>query len=97
MLVYSHEIIKKLEINLPIVTKHSDKKLVLKDYTLDSGHFIGLSEAISQTNQPEISQMLFDNCGIDDYELSILFEGLMKLERLEIFAYMRNEFKSKSL
>ena len=55
MLIYVNEIIRSLEINLPVVTKYLNNKLVLRDYTLDSGHFAGLSEAIRQTKLPAVS------------------------------------------
>ena len=38
------------EIPLPLVNKIYKNKLVLQDYTLDSGHLLGLTNSLKQEN-----------------------------------------------
>ena len=76
MLIY-HRIIKESgEICLPLISKVIDGKLVLQGYTLDSGHFEALSTSIKETQQPVITDVYLDNCGVDDHELALLLDGL---------------------
>lgn len=82
---------------LPLINKVINKRLILVDYTLDSGHLHGLTHAIFKTLNPVIEEILFDNCGIDDGELAILLTGLMELDLFEIFAYKNNHFMSGGL
>jgi hypothetical protein len=79
-------------VSLPLLSKVIDKKLVLKDYTLDSGHLRGLAEAIAKAAIP-LDSVFFDNCGIDDEELAILLQGFMVLDHFETFVYKNNIFK----
>ena len=88
---------KHEETNLPIVNKMVRNKLVLKDYTLDKGHISSLSETIVRTGKPSIEQVYLNNCGIDDEEASILFEGFLGLENFNRLCYLNNEFKYNAL
>ena len=72
---------------MPLVNKDFSNKLVLQGYTLDSGHFFGLTEALKNGKKSNIEQVLLENCGIDDNELSILLTGFMALKRFESFIY----------
>ena len=76
MLVYHKEMKGWQEVALPLVNKVIDGKLVLQDYTLDSGHCEALATSIRDTQKPQIDSVYLDNCGIDDYELSLLLLGL---------------------
>jgi len=70
--IYNQFVTSSLEITLPLIAKIFDKKLVLQDYTLDTGHLMALNEAIRKSEVVEIQQVAFDNCGIDDQELGVL-------------------------
>ena len=72
MLHYHAQLLKARELPLPLINKVIDEKLILRGYTLDSGHLTGLSESIKHTSRPVIKALLLDNCGIDDTELGIL-------------------------
>ena len=67
------------------------------DYTLDSGHLQGLTDSIERTGKPHINEILFDNCGIDDQELSLLLNGFTNLKTFDIFAYKNNVFLQRGL
>lgn len=97
MQVYHSNLNTSTEICLPLVNKVINKKLILQDYTLDSGHMLGLAKSISQTKKPEIEAILFDNCGIDDKELAILLEGLTVAEHFEKFVYKNNVFMHRGV
>ncbi len=64
---------------MPLLRKIKDGRLVLEDYTLDSGHLSGLAAAIGQAEM-SVNSVLFDNCGIDDEELSLLLTGLLAVD-----------------
>ena len=49
MLVYHTVLSNTRELTLPLISKVKNKKLILRDYTLDSGHMLGLAKAIKQT------------------------------------------------
>ena len=68
---YLQAVDKDKQVSLPIIRKIKDGKLILKDYTLDTGHLNGLAAAVSQTAM-KLDSVLFDNCGIDDQELAVL-------------------------
>ena len=59
-----------------MINKVIEGKLILTDYTLDSGHFRSLATSIHQTRKPRIDTVYLDNCGVDDEELSLLLAGL---------------------
>lgn len=69
---------------------------MLQDYTLDSGHLSGLAAAIGKTEM-KVDSVLFDNCGIDDEELSLLLTGLLSVDQIRIFAYKNNVFKEQGM
>ena len=64
-LIYMHEVEEEKQVVLPIIRKIKDGMLILKDYTLDSGHLIGLAKALS-TADIKCHSFMFNNCGIDD-------------------------------
>lgn len=97
MLVYHTVLSNSREVTLPLVSKVKKGKLILQNYTLDSGHMLGLACAIKQTKQPVIESILFDNCGIDDNELSILLEGCLEMQSLNHFVYKNNILMNQGL
>lgn len=90
-LLYQKVVEEAKEVVLPLIGKISDKKLILKDYTLDSGHLRGLAKVMQMRVLP-IKAVLFDNCGVDDTELAILLEGITALDGIESFVYKNNVF-----
>ncbi len=46
-IIYMHEVEEEKQVVLPILRKIKDGMLILKDYTLDSGHLAGLAKALS--------------------------------------------------
>ena len=40
---------------------------------------------------------MLDNCGIDDYELSLLLDGFERLKSLKVFVYKDNQFLDQGL
>ena len=97
MLVYHKQMREWQEVALPLVNKVIDGKLVLQGYTLDSGHVESLATSIRDTQKPAIESVYLDNCGIDDYELSLLFLGLQKMQGFKRFVYKNNVFLDDSL
>ena len=96
-MVYHTKMLNVNEVALPLVNKVIKGKLVLQDYTLDSGHCRALASSIKQTAKPQIDALLLENCGIDDYELSLLLEGLLVMDNFEKFVYKNNVFLDNSL
>jgi hypothetical protein len=47
--------------------------------------------------KPKIDEILLENCGIDDYELSLLLEGLLVMDNFETFVYKSNVFLDDGL
>lgn len=94
--LYQEVVSECKEVSLPLLSKVIDCKLVLKDYTLDSGHLRGLASAI-QNASLAIDSVYFDNCGIDDEELAILLEGFLILDKFETFVYKNNIFREQGL
>ena len=90
-LLYHKVVDEAKEVILPLLNKIVDNKLILKDYTLDSGHLNGLASCL-KNKTITIDAVLFDNCGIDDEELAILLEGLLALDGIEHFVYKNNVF-----
>ena len=56
---------------LPILSHIINNTLTLANYTLSSGHCKGLNTAAKYL-QTNINRVRFDNCGIDDLEMSNL-------------------------
>ena len=54
MLVYQAQVGQTLESNLPLPNKVIGNKLVLHDYTLDSGQLNAFSAAIRITRKPAV-------------------------------------------
>lgn len=95
-LMYHKVVDNAHEIILPLLDKIVDNQLILKDYTLDSGHLNGLA-AVLKNKTVTIDAVLFDNCGIDDEELAILLEGFMALPGIKSFTYKNNVFQHLGL
>ena len=85
------------EVALPLVNKVVDGKLVLSGYTLDSGHCEALATSIRDTQKPAIDSVYLDNCGVDDYELSLLLKGLEQMPGFQKLVYKNNVFMDNSL
>ena len=88
---------RHIETNLPLVIKFIGNKLVLKNYTLSIGHLESLGISIAKTGKPAIEQVFLDNCGIEDDEAAVLFDGFMGLEKFTRLCYLNNEFKYSAL
>ena len=79
------------------MNKVVDGKLVLSGYTLDSGHCEALATSIRDTQKPAIDSVYLDNCGVDDYELSLLLKGLEQMPGFQKLVYKNNVFMDNSL
>ena len=75
---------------LPLINKIRNRKLILKDYTLNSGHCLALAEVWTTLGKPELDVCFFDNCGIDDEEFASLLEGFYALNDLKLLYYKEN-------
>ena len=49
LFLYQKVVEEAQEVTLPLISKVIDHKLVLKDYTLDSGHMRGLAKAVQES------------------------------------------------
>ena len=58
---------------------------------------MGLAESIKKTQRPPISGVYLDNCGVDDFELSLLLDGLNFMPDFKKFVYKNNVFLHNSL
>ena len=97
MLVYLEQIQQTNELSLPLINKIIDGKLVLSGYTLDKGHFKSLAASLIETHQIQIDSVYLDNCGVDDFELSLLMPGLSRMKGFRRFVYKNNVFLDQSL
>ena len=88
--VYQKRIMAEQDSLLPILNKVVDKKLILKDYTLNKGHCLALAEVWNKLGQPEVEIIYLDNCGVDDEEFSSLLEGFYKQKFLRLLYYKEN-------
>ena len=95
-LIYHKIVNQAREVVLPIIPKILNGKLILKDYTLDSGNLRGLAKVLS-AHSKIVTDVLFDNCGIDDQELSLLLQGFTTMYRIVSFTYKNNVFLEQGL
>ena len=82
---------------LPLINKIYNKKLILQDYTLDSSHLAGLRDSINNQTTTILEEVMLDNCGIDDAELSLLLKGLMNMQHFRTFVYKNNSLMERGL
>lgn len=62
---------------LPLINKIQNRRLILKDYTLNIGHCLALSEVWQKLGHPEVDVVHLDNCGVDDEQFSHLLKGFV--------------------
>ena len=86
-----------LDLALPILDKIFKKTLMLREYTLSEGHCRGLARACQYFDHKFVNRVLFDNCGINDYEFSQILDGLSKLKDFKSIIYKLNTFGELSL
>ena len=75
---------------LPLINKIFNKKLILQDYTLDTSHLAGLTDSLKNNVNTILEEVMLDNCGVDDEELSLLLKGLLNMEHVKTFVYKSN-------
>lgn len=95
--VYQKRIMAEKDSLLPILNKVVNKKLILKDYTLNSGHCLALAEVWNKIGEPEVEIIYLDNCGVDDEEFSSLLEGFYKQKCLRLLYYKENVLGENSM
>ena len=81
---------------LPILSHIINNTLTLANYTLSSGHCKGLNTAAKYL-QTNINRVRFDNCGIDDLEMSNLLQAFFKFKDFKSIIYRQNELSELSL
>lgn len=79
MFVYQKKLNEEKGSLLPLINKIKNKMLILKDYTLDSGHCLALAEVWQQLGVPQVDVVYLDNCGVDDEEFASLLKGFRSL------------------
>jgi len=83
MFVYQKKVQEEKDVLLPLINKIKNNTLVLKDYTLNSGHCLALAEVWKQLGAPEVKVVYLDNCGVDDEEFASLLDGFYALPGLQ--------------
>lgn len=81
---------------MPLLQKIAYDTLILYDYTLDKGQCAALAKACEFIDS-QIKGVLFDNCGIDDEEFSLILGGLNDLYHFKNIIYRNNEFGVESV
>ena len=94
---YSSKCIAERDLVLPILDKIRGKTLFLQSYTLSKGHCLALAQACKHFNDQIVNRVHFDNCGLDDTELSIVIEALSQLHDFKSIVYKQNEFGPQAL
>ena len=84
------------DVPLPILSHVSNRTLSLANYTLSPGHVKGLNRA-SEFLESVINRVRFDNCGIDDGEMSALLQAFSKFKDFKSIIYRFNEFSECSM
>ena len=64
---------------------------------MSEGHCRGLARACQYFDHKFVNRVLFDNCGINDYEFSQILDGLSKLKDFKSIIYKLNSFGELSL
>ena len=95
--VYQKKVDEERDSLLPLVNKVKDGRLILKDYTLNSGHCSAISDVWKDSAHLHLKVVYLDNCGIDDEEFSLLIEGFCALQGLRLLFYKENVFGQASL
>lgn len=79
--------ISEADLVLPLLDKVRGKTLCLQSYALSKGHCRALASACRLFDDHLINRILFDNCGIDDLELSIIIEACLILKDFKSIVY----------
>lgn len=78
MILYFKQCQKEQKLALPILQKIFEKKLILRDYTINEGVCKAIRDALEK--DPDLMQdFVVENCGIQDHACSILMEGMNNL------------------
>ena len=75
--IYQQKIAEEKDVLLPLINKIKNRRLMLHDYTLNSGHCLALAEVWKRLGRPEVDVVYLDNCGVDDDEFQSLLEGFL--------------------
>ena len=73
--IYQRRIQEEGEVLLPLINKITNRKFILKDYTLNIGHCLALVEVWQKLGLPEVDIVYLANCGFDDEQFSTLLTG----------------------
>ena len=84
------------DVPLPILSHVANRTLSLANYTLSPGHVKGLNRA-AEFLESVINRVRFDNCGIDDGEMSSLLQAFSKFKDFKSIIYRFNEFSDASM
>ena len=84
------------DVPLPILSHVANRTLSLANYTLSPGHVKGLNRA-AEFLESIINRVRFDNCGIDDGEMSNLLQAFSKFKDFKSIIYRFNEFSECSM
>lgn len=79
--------IQETENVLPLLDKVRGKTLCLQNYALSKGHCRALASACKQLDNTLMNRILFENCGIDDLEMSIIIEACITLKDFKSIIY----------
>lgn len=94
---YSSKCIEEKDLVLPLLEKIRGKTLFLQSYSLSKGHCRALVQACKHLNDQIVNRVHFENCGLDDTELSILLEALSQLHDFKSIVYKQNVFGPQAL
>lgn len=95
--LYQKKVYEEKDSMLPLVNKVREGRLILKDYTLNSGHCSAMANVWRDTGHPDVKVAYLENCGIDDEEFSLLIEGFVALKGLQQLFYKENVFGQDAL
>ena len=84
------------ELFLPVLEYVHAKTLCLQSYTLSIGHCNALAKAFEYFDD-FVNRCIFDNCGIDDVEMSAILKGVLTLRDFKKIIYRYNVFAELSL
>ena len=89
--------IKEEVLVLPLFNYVKSKTLVLQSYALSKGHCRALAEACRDFDDQIINLVMFDNCNIDDYDMSFIIKACLSLKDFKSIVYKQNAFGELSL
>lgn len=72
---------------LPLLDKIRGKTLYLQSYALSKGHCRALAAACKIFDSDVINRLFFENCGVDDFEFSIIIEACTSLRDFKSIIY----------